>query len=972
MKTLLTLALSFMLLQYVAAQNVAINATGNPPDSKAMLDVASTTSGILIPRMTAAQRGAILTPPTGLVVYQITDVPTGFYYYDGSSWVRLFSGSQSSDWTLAGNSLGGTEFIGSTNAQPFIIRTNNSERVRILSTGEVGIGTSAPGAPLQVNGGTSVTGTIRGGNGIIISSRDEWLRINDDDGAGDVHTSGIYMDGQGVGIQNGLCVGGATLPAAGVINIVDANTNILEGAGNAIRLRTNSGYVDVGPQNASWSHFVTDRSRFYFNTGGTFDSGNIGSYDENLSLQTSGTTRVTILNSNGYVGISTTSPGAKLGFNDLNDGSNGADGITWYNPSPLSYGIYRTAGAWSGPNYQQLKLGWETGITIDGGSAYGLSGTLIQPTAGTVGIGQSVKAAYNLEVNGSLGYGDGTAGSYRSRTESRADAGLMGSQSGFFQTSAPAPAANWPGGAASWWHLLDVRHSNNANNYAMQFAGSFFDQNLYFRKTNNNAAQAWSQILTTANGVAGSGTLNYIPKWTPNGNTLGNSVIYDNGNVGIGTTTNSYKLHVAGDIYADGGWLRTSGNAGWYSESYCGGWYMSDGTWIRSYCSKNVYCDQVIRADGGFQVDGNQVIDADGSWHRSYGNAGWYNGTWGGGWYMQDGTWIRNYNSRPLYIYGDGTTATYFDNGRVQIKNGSPDANSTLDVKGIAYVGDWGGCGSNYRFNIGWYFGCDPAMHAGGANYGYVGTAANYLYYVYSNNFVDPSRRELKRNITPLNTELYSRVMDDIDNIQPSFYKYKFETDFVEKGNETKYRPNFHLGVILDESPDYIQDNAFTGIDVYALAALGIAGVKQNRKEIIEMKERLAIGTTSATSDFGVAQMNGNEVVVSFSEDFTKKISSQNNLPVVTVTPSGANASLYISDVTPSGFKVTNSTINQSPVTFNWIAMAKVTTGTFIDNNRTSTQIPPGILNQIKVPEDIKRQTHDYFLNLETTVNGGK
>ena len=129
-------------------------------------------------------------------------------------------------------------------------------------------------------------------------------------------------------------------------------------------------------------------------------------------------------------------------------------------------------------------------------------------SAGNVGIGLT-NPIYNLEINGTFGYGDGIAGTYRSRTESRADAGLQGSsgaQSGFFQTSAPAPAANWPTGAASWWHLLDVRHSNDANNYAMQFAGSFFDQRLYFRKTNSAANTAWSEVLTSSATIGQSAT----------------------------------------------------------------------------------------------------------------------------------------------------------------------------------------------------------------------------------------------------------------------------------------------------------------------------------------------------------------------------------------------------------------------------------------------------------------------------------
>ena len=59
-----TLAL-FTGLQATAQQGVAINASGSQPHSSAMLDVNSTTKGILIPRMTAAQRTAIANPATG-------------------------------------------------------------------------------------------------------------------------------------------------------------------------------------------------------------------------------------------------------------------------------------------------------------------------------------------------------------------------------------------------------------------------------------------------------------------------------------------------------------------------------------------------------------------------------------------------------------------------------------------------------------------------------------------------------------------------------------------------------------------------------------------------------------------------------------------------------------------------------------------------------------------------------------------
>lgn len=56
-----------------------------------------------------------------------------------------------SNWTLTGNAIADTtKFFGTTTAQPLIMKTNNVERMRILSTGPVGIGASVPQARLHV------------------------------------------------------------------------------------------------------------------------------------------------------------------------------------------------------------------------------------------------------------------------------------------------------------------------------------------------------------------------------------------------------------------------------------------------------------------------------------------------------------------------------------------------------------------------------------------------------------------------------------------------------------------------------------------------------------------------------------------------------------------------------------------------------------------------------------------------------
>ena len=66
-----------------------------PTETSAILEVNSTSQGVLLPSMTEAQRDAIATPATGLLVFQTDNTP-GFYYYDGSSWTAITGGGGSS------------------------------------------------------------------------------------------------------------------------------------------------------------------------------------------------------------------------------------------------------------------------------------------------------------------------------------------------------------------------------------------------------------------------------------------------------------------------------------------------------------------------------------------------------------------------------------------------------------------------------------------------------------------------------------------------------------------------------------------------------------------------------------------------------------------------------------------------------------------------------------------------------------
>lgn len=94
MKKLCLSVLVTLLVTFTFAQGVSINPTGNDPDTSAMLDVSSTSKGLLLPRLTTVQRDAISLPATGLLVYNTTT--STFDYYNGTAWFSLSTASVSS------------------------------------------------------------------------------------------------------------------------------------------------------------------------------------------------------------------------------------------------------------------------------------------------------------------------------------------------------------------------------------------------------------------------------------------------------------------------------------------------------------------------------------------------------------------------------------------------------------------------------------------------------------------------------------------------------------------------------------------------------------------------------------------------------------------------------------------------------------------------------------------------------------
>ena len=119
----------------------------NNPDASSALDIVSTNKGLLVPRVSLtadlSSPNPVTSPATGLIVFNSgANQPQGFYYWGGAAWVKLESGTGTiTGWELTGNSgtTAGTNFVGTTDSEDLVFKTNNVERMRILDDGSVGI-----------------------------------------------------------------------------------------------------------------------------------------------------------------------------------------------------------------------------------------------------------------------------------------------------------------------------------------------------------------------------------------------------------------------------------------------------------------------------------------------------------------------------------------------------------------------------------------------------------------------------------------------------------------------------------------------------------------------------------------------------------------------------------------------------------------------------------------------------------------
>lgn len=343
----------------IADNGVSVGIGTASPVASALLDVSSTTKGILAPRMTSAQRTAIASPANGLLVFDNTT--NSFWFYNSAAWTEILT--TSSGWSVAGNA--GTNpainFLGTTDNNDVVFKRNNT-RSGFIGTSNTSFGYDA----LNPAG----TGSFNTANGVAALGANTTGFANTANGYNALltNTTGFFntANGEAALLRNTT---GNENTATGVAALRDNTTGSFNTATGAASLRSNttginntaSGYSALLSNTTGSGNTANGYQALFSNTSA---SNNTANGYHSLYSNTIGTNNTATgseaLNSN-TTGINNTASGISTLQSNVSGSANTANGA--YSLYTNSTGEKNTAvGAYSLTNNttgnNNTAIGW--------------------------------------------------------------------------------------------------------------------------------------------------------------------------------------------------------------------------------------------------------------------------------------------------------------------------------------------------------------------------------------------------------------------------------------------------------------------------------------------------------------------------------------------------------------------------------------------------------------------------------------
>jgi hypothetical protein len=321
----------------------------------------------------------------------------------------------------------------------------------------------------------------------------------------------------------------------------------------------------------------------------------------------------------------------------------------------------------------------------------------------------------------------------------------------------------------------------------------------------NNTQRAYTLPDTSGTLALGTGTTNYVSKWTGT-NTIGNSLIFDNGtNVGIGNTNTSYTLDVSGTGRFTGALSGTSATfsgivtaTGLFGFTLLGrasdnfgaiGFYSNSGATRYGYIQS------------GSTNGGQVVLNGDGGGSVTLDNIGIIFGTGS------------SFTERMRITSGGNVLiGTTINTGRLRMKQSADSFSNTFIIENFGNT-------STFAFLIG----SDDNLYLG-----YNGTAkgvTNYSTGVYTALSDINKKKDFEQSQIGLNAIL---------GLKPTLYRMK--TDDTEGNKE--------LGFIAQEVKEfipqaYVEGRDFIGLNYNAITATLVKAIQELSAQNQELNERL-------------------------------------------------------------------------------------------------------------------------------------